>query len=30
MLILADLTNIKEKEKGDTIVTRIEIIEETR
>ena len=30
MLILADLTNTKEKGKGDTTVTRIEIIKETK
>ena len=29
-LILADLANTKEKGKGDTTVTRIEIVEETR
>ena len=29
-LTLADLANTKEKGKGDTIVTRIEIVEETR
>ena len=30
ILILADLANTKEKGKGDTIVTRIKIIKETR
>ena len=30
ILTLADLANTKEKGKGDTTVTRIEIIEETR
>jgi len=29
-LTLADLANTKEKGKGDTTVTRIEIVEETR
>ena len=30
ILMLADLANTKAKGKGNTIVTRIEIIEETR
>ena len=29
-LMLADLANTKEKGKGDTTVTRTEIVEETR
>ena len=30
ILTLADLANTKEKGKGDTIITRIEIVEEIR